>query len=83
MVAEKVPKTYPHIPALQRNIVEACLVDTQPMSRRVELSADDPRRIAPNIASVSAPPTSVLVEQQFSRFTSDTMASTSAPSETL
>lgn len=69
MQSVKVPKTYPHIPALQRSILEACLLDQDRISRKVELTEDDPRRIAPNIAPFPAPAsTAEMVKKHKSRF---------------
>ena len=85
VVQKKEPKTYPNIRKLQSSIVEACLLDKQPMSRKTELAADDPRHIAPNIAPIIPPPTSEMIKQKWSRFgkkdTTFPAASTSVESQ--
>ena len=65
----KVPKTYPHIAAIQKSILAACMSDEQSMSRKLVLTEDDPRKIAPNIAPIPPPvPTKELAKRRQSRF---------------
>jgi hypothetical protein len=68
VLAQKVPKTYAYIPALQASIIGACMADNKPIARKRGLEEDDPRNIAPTIAAEPAPPTEVLVLQHKSRF---------------
>ena len=43
------------IPELQRAILEACMDDPENIGRKDEFTADDPRNMAPNIASIPPP----------------------------
>lgn len=67
-VPEKEPKEYSYIVRLQTDIITACLSDEKPVARKRPLEPNDPRSIAPTIASVPAPPMKDLVEQHRTRF---------------
>lgn len=54
-------KTYPYIQTLMRAIFTKRLEDTQPMRRSLQLSTEDPRRLAPTIRPVDPPSVACLV----------------------
>jgi hypothetical protein len=67
-VKVKEPKQYLYIDTIQENIFERRIAaESSMMKKRKVLAADDPRRIAPNLASKPAPSTSQLVAQHKSR----------------
>ena len=66
----KVPKTYEHVAPMLETILQHRLRDDAPLSHKSCLSAEDPRRIAQNIAANPAPTTSDIIAsaQAASRF---------------
>lgn len=66
--AEREPKTYWYVSDLQKHIVNSCINDREPKTRPRGFEMDDPRKIAPTIAAVPAPPLSELIENHRSRF---------------
>ena len=55
--------------SLQETIICACIEDELPKARKRGIKPDNPRNIAPNIATVPAPPISELVARHRTRFT--------------
>ncbi|KAI0243159.1 hypothetical protein LSAT2_002718 [Lamellibrachia satsuma] len=68
IVPERQPKHYKYIVNLQDTIICACIEDELPKARKRGIKPDNPRNIAPNIATVPAPPTSELVARHRTRF---------------
>ena len=66
---ERQLKHYEYIVSLQETIICACIEDELPKARKRGIKPDNPRNIAPNIATVPAPPTSELVARHRTRFT--------------
>ncbi|CAC5382844.1 unnamed protein product [Mytilus coruscus] len=64
----KEDKKYSYIQDLIRQIVISRIQDDIGMSRRLELEADDPRRISAHLAPVQPPSTRDIVANQISRF---------------
>ena len=58
---ERQLKHYEYIVSLQETIFCACIEDELPKARKCGIKPANPRNIAPNIATVPAPPTSELV----------------------
>ena len=62
-------KHYEYIVSLEETIICACIEDELPKARNRGIKPDNPRNIAPNIATVPAPSTSELVARHRTRFT--------------
>ena len=75
-------KHYEYIVSLEETIIYACIEDELPKARNRGIKPDNPRNIAPNIATVPAPPTSELVARHRTRFTDLTMSLTLVPNVT-
>ncbi|KAI0216468.1 hypothetical protein LSAT2_031509 [Lamellibrachia satsuma] len=60
IVPERQLKHYEYIVSLQETIICACIEDELPKARKRGIKPDNPRNIAPNIATGPAPPTSEL-----------------------
>ena len=58
--ARAATETLWYIVSLQETIICACIEDELPKARKRGIKPDNPRNIAPNIATVPAPPTSEL-----------------------
>ena len=69
IVPEGQLKHYEYIVSLEETIICACIEDELPKARNRGIKPDNPRNIAPNIATVPAPPTSELVARHRTRFT--------------
>ena len=65
--AVKEAKTYPYIPQLKEQTIQMRLMDKEGY-QELDLSANDPRRLASTIAPVPPPPTAQIVAEQKSRF---------------
>ena len=63
-----VPKDYSYVPDLMLKVFEKRTSSTGTVDQRIGLVSDDPRQIAPNIASVPPPSVQSLVEEHKSRF---------------
>ena len=63
----KEAKTYPHIQQLKEQTIQLRLSDNVGY-HELDLSANDPRRLASTIAPVPPPPTAQIVAEQKSRF---------------
>ena len=63
-----VPKTYKYINNLLLNIFKKRITSKDSINKRIGLSAEDPRQIAPTIAGIAPPSISELVEAHQTRF---------------
>ena len=61
-------KTYHYIPELIRKVFEKKNTSHVPVSQRIGVLGEDPRRIAPNISAIPPPSVQSLVEMHQSRF---------------
>lgn len=66
-VPMKTRKSYSYIIDMQMDAVRRRMVDTESVSRRRELMAEDPRRISRTMAPTAPPPTAELVRRHRSR----------------
>ena len=65
----KTPKTYNYIIEMQMDAVRRRMADTELVTRRRKLMAEDTRRISRTMAPTAPPPTSELVRRHSSRMT--------------
>ena len=81
----KTVKDYLYIPEILQKIVLKRLEDDVGMNLGLVLEADDPRRISSHLAPIPPPPTSQIVAEQRSRFTTDGSynRSTEDPDQTI
>lgn len=70
VAAQKTDKDYSYIPMLMAKIFKMRQNDTGSMQDYMEMSLNDPQRIAPTIAATNPLPTSELVARHKSRFSS-------------
>ena len=61
-------KTYHYIPELIRKVFEKKDTSHVPVSRRIGVLGEDPRRIAANISAIPPPSVQSLAETHQSRF---------------
>jgi hypothetical protein len=62
------PKSYNYIPELIKKVFEKKKTSGAPVSKRIGVSSEDPRKIAPNISAIPAPSVQSLVKTHQSRF---------------
>lgn len=65
---ERVDKTYDYIPDMMASILDMRFEDHHPLNVRPAMRSDDPRHIAPRLATKAPPTIASILEKRTSRF---------------